>query len=54
MKVKPLWPFHLPPFLTRLTRWISERSFGLKAKITLLILLVVTGTLLIASYFDGD
>ncbi len=54
MKVKPLWPFHLPPFLTRLTRWISERSFGLKAKITLLILLVVTGILLIASYIDFE
>ncbi|MGB9628713.1 MAG: HAMP domain-containing sensor histidine kinase [Thermodesulfobacteriota bacterium] len=49
MKLKYYWFFRLPPFLSR---WISERPFGLKAKITLLILSVVTGILLFASYLD--
>ncbi len=33
-------------------RWISQRSFGLKTKITLLLLLIVPGTLLFSSYLD--
>jgi len=49
MKAKPYWSFHLPSFLIR---WISGRSFGLKAKITLLILFVVTGILLVGTYID--
>lgn len=37
------------PFILR---WISQRSFGLKTKITLLLLLIVPGTLLFSSYLD--
>jgi two-component system NtrC family sensor kinase len=33
-------------------RWISQRSFGLKTKITLLLLVIVPGTLLFSSYLD--
>lgn len=33
-------------------RWISQQSFGLKTKITLLLLLIVPGTLLFSSYLD--
>lgn len=49
MKLKYSYFFRLFPFLGQ---WISKRSFGLKAKITLLILFVVTGILLFASYLD--
>lgn len=37
------------PFILK---WFSQRSFGLKTKITLLLLLIVTGTLLFSSYLD--
>jgi signal transduction histidine kinase len=49
MKAKPHGSFNLLPFLSG---WISRRSFGLKAKITLLILFVVTGILLVGTYID--
>jgi len=49
MKAKRYGPFN-PALL--LGRRISQRSFGLKAKITFLILFIVTGILLLASFLD--
>jgi len=45
------FPFFHQPILS-FTRWASRRSFGLKAKITFTILLIVTGILLLSSYLD--
>jgi len=49
MKEMHHWSFNP---VSLLGRWIPSRSFGLKAKITFLILLIVTGILLLASYLD--
>lgn len=40
------------PSFPSITRWIFHRPFGLKTKITLLLLLIVPGTLLFSSYLD--